>query len=112
MRHVLAVLLLCACGSNPAPATDPEFATPQRVTIRGHSDHAMEPFLTRDGRLLFFNNSNDPPSETDLHYAERVDDVTFEYRGKLTGANSATLDGVPSVDAAGNLYFVSLRSYE
>ena len=112
MRHALAIILLCGCGSNPAPATDPEFGTPQRVTIRGLSDHAMEPFLTRDGRFLLFNNSNDPPSQTDLHLAERLDDVTFEYRGKLTGANSATLDGVPSADAAGNLYFVSLRSYE
>jgi hypothetical protein len=112
MRHALALVLLCACGSNPAPATDPEFGSPQRVSIRGLSDHAMEPFLTRDGRFLLFNNSNDPPEATDLHYAERVDDVTFEYRGKLTGANSATLDGVPTVDSAGNIYFVSLRSYE
>ena len=112
MRRALALVLLCACGSNPAPAPDPEFGSPQRVAIRGYSNHAMEPFLTRDGRLLLLNNSNDPPAETDLHYAERVDDVTFEYRGRLTGANSATLDGVPTVDEAGNLYFVSLRSYE
>ena len=63
MRQALAVVLLCACGSNPAPAPDPEFGSRQRVSIRGYSDHAMEPFLTRDGRFLLFNNSNDPPSE-------------------------------------------------
>jgi hypothetical protein len=87
------------------------FANPQRVTIQGYSDHAMEPFITRDGRWLLFNNSNAPDAQTDLHAAERVDDLTFVYRGPLAGANSSALDGVPTADRDGNIYFVSLRSY-
>ena len=56
----------------------------------------MEPFITRDGRYLFFNNRNDPRVDTNLHYAERVDDATFDYRGELRGANSPALDGAVS----------------
>ena len=91
---------------------DPEFASPQSVTITGYSGEAMEPFLTRDGSILIFNNLNDPPSETDLHWAERIDDLTFAYRGKLQGANSPALDAVATVDSAGNIYFVTTRSYD
>ena len=88
-----------------------EFGVPAPVTIRGYSGHAMEPFLTRDGRYLLFNNSNSPPDETDLYWAERVDDVTFDYRGRIDAASSPALDGVPTADRDGNLYFVTLRSY-
>jgi Tol biopolymer transport system component len=114
------LVLLTACGgggsSGVAPDPPPQFGTftnPQRVTIVGYGngDHAMEPFITRDGRYLFFNNSNDPATNTNLHWAERVDDLTFQYRGEIAGVNSAALDGVPSMDTAGNFYFVSTRSY-
>jgi hypothetical protein len=88
------------------------FRDPARVTIRGYSGEAMEPFVTRDGRYLLFNNLNDPPSQTDMHWAERVDDLIFDYRGTLTGANSPALDAVPTVDAAGTIFFVTTRSYE
>jgi hypothetical protein len=71
----------------------------------------MEPFITRDGRYLLFNNRNDPRVDTNLHYAERVNDVTFDSRGELNGANSPALDGVASVDRDGNLFFISTRSY-
>jgi hypothetical protein len=72
----------------------------------------MEPFLSRDGALLFFNDSNAPTVNTNLHWAERVDDTTFTYRGEIGGANSPVLDGVASMDDAGAFYFVSLRSYD
>ena len=71
----------------------------------------MEPFITRDGSILLFNNSNDLSAQTDIHWAERIDDLTFVYRGKVQGINSSSLDAVPMVDAAGNIYFVTLRSY-
>ncbi len=87
------------------------FATPERVTIRGYSADAMEPFVSRDGRYLLFNNRNDPKVNTNLHWAERVDDLTFQYRGEIEGVNTAALEGVPSMDRAGWLYFVSTRSY-
>jgi len=59
------------------------FSNPERITIRGYSDHAMEPFISRDGRYLFFNNSNDPSVNTNLHYAERINDLTYEYKGEV-----------------------------
>lgn len=92
-----------------ARADEPE--APQRVTIRGYFTDAMEPFITRDGRYLLFNNSNDPRIDTNLQFAVRIDDLTFEYGGAIRDANSTLLDAVPSVDSAGNLYFVSTRDY-
>ena len=111
----LCVLIATGCGgqrstATPAPA-DEGFAPPHRVAIRGYAGDAMEPFITRDGRYLLFNNRNDPRVNTDLHYAERVDDLTFDYRGELKGANSPALDGVASMDRDGNLFFISTRSY-
>jgi hypothetical protein len=114
--HMTAVLLLAlaCCAKLPAAATEDDFAfgNPMPVTIAGYRGDAMEPFLTRDGRYLIFNNSNEIPSETDLHWAERIDDLTFAYRRKLDGANSAALDAVASVDSDGTIYFVSNRSYD
>tara|TARA_R110002049_G_scaffold235650_7_gene408936 strand:+ start:151 stop:615 length:465 start_codon:yes stop_codon:yes gene_type:complete len=31
------------------------FKNPRKVAIRGYDAHAMEPFLSRDGKVLFFN---------------------------------------------------------
>jgi len=72
----------------------------------------MEPFLTRDGRYLLFNNRNDASENTNLHWAKRVDDLTFSYLGEIPGVNTPALEGVPSMDRAGNFYFVSTRSYK
>jgi hypothetical protein len=72
----------------------------------------MEPFITRDGRYLFFNNSNDPSVNTNLHYAERINDLTFEYKGEVAGVNTPDLEGVPTMDKNGVFYFVSTRSYK
>src|ERR1700727_2124977 len=71
----------------------------------------MEPFIGKDGQYLFFNNRNDPSVNTDLFYATRVDDATFTFLGQVPGANSPELDAVASLDALGNLYFISTRSY-
>lgn len=106
--------LLAACVQAPPP--DPpqwaRFENPQPVAIEGYAGDAMEPFLARDGDVLFFNNSNDPSAQTDLHWAERVDDVTFRYRGPVAGANGPALDAVASMSADGRFCFVSPRSYE
>lgn len=100
--------------------TDPEssdvpsytaFKNPRKVTIRGYDAHAMEPFLSRDGKILFFNNLNKPIVITNLHWAERIDDLTFEYKGEVGGTNTDKLEGVPAIDTQGNFYFVSVRSY-
>ena len=72
----------------------------------------MEPFLSRDGAWLLFNNRNSPEDQTDLHAARRISATAFSYAGPITGANSVALDGVPSLDRDGNLYFVSNRDYD
>jgi len=72
----------------------------------------MEPFLTRDGKYLFFNNLNEPTVNTNLHWAERIDDLHFKYRGEIQGVNTPALEGVASMDRLGNFYFVSNRSYD
>jgi hypothetical protein len=117
MRLRLAILILIAISATASPRRRAvgrhagDFANPEAVTIRGYAGDAMEPFLTRDGLYLLFNDSNAPGANTDLHYAERIDSVTFDYRGKINGVNSAALDAVASVDASGRVYFVSTRSY-
>jgi hypothetical protein len=112
----LLLALMAACGgssgsSDPVPTPAP-FQSPEPVAILGYDEDAMEPFLSRDGALLFFNNSNDPAVQTDLHWAERIDAVTFRYRGRIAGANSDQLDGVATMSASGRFCFVSLRAYD
>jgi hypothetical protein len=117
----LALVGLAGCATSPgtraegggdaAPAcVSPRFGSPEAVTLLNYTGDAMEPFVTRDGALLFFNDSNEPGRDTQLHVATRVDALTFRHEGELVGANSSVLDGVASV-ASGTLYFVSTRSY-
>jgi Tol biopolymer transport system component len=116
------LLLLSAClvlvsvdrGRSESASTllSYEFANPQVVQIIGYSGDAMEPFLNRDGRYLFFNNSNDPRVNTNLHWATRIDDLRFQYKGEMQGVNTNALEGVPSMDRNGVFYFVSTRSYD
>ena len=109
----LALTVWGTAGSAASPRRREHtaFGNPERVTIRGYKGHAMEPFISRDGRYLFFNNSNDPSVNTNLHYAERINDVTFKYQGEIKGVNAALLDAVPTMDRDGKFYFVSTRSY-
>lgn len=88
------------------------FAPMQPVAIEGYSDHAMEPFIARDGQTLFFNNRNEPAEETDLHWATRIDDTHFRYQGSVATANSNHLDGVASLARDGTFAFTSLRDFE
>ena len=104
-----AMVLACAAGAAVAEAPAPGGEAP--VAVLGYGDHAMEPFVTRDGRYLLFNNRNQPPKLTDLHIAERIDDVTFRYLGPIEGANTDDLDGVPSVDDRGWLYWTATYRY-
>src|SRR5262249_32726306 len=114
---IVLSLVLTACQSVGTVASQEEreyaaFGNPERITIRGYSDHAMEPFITRDGRYLFFNNSNDPSVNTNIHYAERINDLTFEYKGEVAGVNTQAIEGVPTMDKNGAFYFISTRSYK
>jgi hypothetical protein len=120
----VALLLLCAActanaGGSSVIADSPDakptfgvFTNPEPVTIVGYTQDAMEPFISPDGNYLFFNDSNSQAT-TNLYYATRIDDVTFEFKGEIAGANSGadTLTAVPSMDMNDNFYFISNRSY-
>lgn len=108
---VACLLLLCA---HPVSAQDEagSYSPPVAVQILGYNGHTMEPFITRDGTLLFFNNRNEAKDQTDLHVARRISETKFRYLGPVTGANSTGLDGVASLDRNGNFYFISSRDYD
>jgi Tol biopolymer transport system component len=111
---VLLGVGLIAHGADPSTIAPSPFSNPQRVTINGYTQDAEEPFISRDGNYLFFDNSNDPKRtpNTDIFYATRIDDVTFQYQGPITGVDTTTaLEGVPSMDVNNVFYFVSPRSY-
>ena len=103
--------VLADAGAADAGTYD-AFHSPQDVAIEGYSGDAMEPFLTRDGLYMLFNNRNEPPENTNLHWAKRVDDLKFHYLGEIPAVNTNALEAVASMDRDGNLYFVSNRSYD
>jgi hypothetical protein len=108
------VLLLAACKQdNKAVPTKPaiEFGQPVKVAMIGYSGNIMAPFISRDGSTLLFNNLNSAPENTNLHWATRINDTTFQYNGEIAGINTADLEGVPTLDSVGNLFFVSTRNY-
>lgn len=87
------------------------YGDPKPVEVQGYDSDAMEPFLSPDGRSLFFNGSNAPGVDTDIHLASRTGPLAFRLLGELPGVNSKALDGVPGMDAAGRFYFTSVREY-
>jgi hypothetical protein len=112
---VILFLLLFSCSSkSPGKENDSnvfQFYPPQKVAITGYTGDIMEPFISRDGHYLFFNNLNEPSVNTNIFYAGRINDSVFQYKGEVQGVNSTALDGVASMDSSGNFYFVSTRSY-
>ncbi len=117
MIFCLLVASATACSAATADSPDSKspfgvFTNPEPVTIEGYTQDAMEPFISPDGNYLFFNNSNSLPT-TNLYYATRIDDVTFQFQGEIAGANGGpmTQTVVPSMDMSNTFYFVSNRSY-
>ncbi|HYD18990.1 MAG TPA: hypothetical protein VEF76_10975 [Patescibacteria group bacterium] len=93
-----------------AAATD-LYGADQEITLNGYEGEAMEAAISPDGQTLFFNNENAAGDATDIHFATRTGDLTFDYNGRLSGVNVAKLDAVPSIDDNNRFYFTSLRSY-
>jgi len=92
------------------------YVNPQRVEIAGYNGTAMEPFISLDGRFLFFNNDDDPRSPNkSIMFAQRTGPLSFSYLGELPGVNLHVRDKVeaaPSMDRQGRFYFTSTTSYE
>jgi hypothetical protein len=113
---MISLLLSAAITVRSADAPDVTFGVftnPERVTINNYFQDAMEPFISLDGKYLFFDDSNNPPpgSSTKLYYATRVDDLNFQFVGEIAGVNATGLNAVASMDSSGKFYFISTRSY-
>lgn len=116
---LVALLVITACKapddgaltSVPPLPEDHSFSQPQRVVIEGYAGDAMEPFLSRDGRWLFFNDLNSKQRDTKLFFAERLDALHFRFGGEVLGVNTPALEAVASLDGTGRFYFISTRSY-
>jgi Tol biopolymer transport system component len=106
-----AVFGLFGCSqTTPEPIL---FGPPYAVTVAGYpGSNLMEPFFSRDGKYLLFNNLNSAPEDTNLYWATRKDDKTFEYKGEVIGVATTYIEGTPSMDKLNNLYFVSTRKYD
>ncbi len=113
---MISFLLSAAITVPAADAPDVTFGVftnPERVTIDGYDKDAMEPFISLDGKYLFFNDSNNPPpgTFTKLYYATRIDDLHFQLVGEIAGVNTTALNAVASMDSNNKFYFISTRSY-
>jgi hypothetical protein len=110
---LVAVGVTCSKDPQGDPAVVyPEFVDESAVTVSGYDADAMEPFVTSDGRHLFFNSLNDGTT-TSLYYAVRDSDTHFVFQGEIAGVNGTPphLDAVASMDAANAFYYVSTRDY-
>jgi hypothetical protein len=109
LHHIapLVVLLgLYACQQKTVPPADQSFGQPTKVQVIGYTGHLMEPFISRNGSVLFFNNLNSPPENTNLHWATRINDSVFQYQGEVAGCNSAELDVVSTRSYATSLAII------
>ena len=62
----------CGDGDKTALPDDPvntEWSHDQVVTIKGYSGDAMEPFISRDGAYLFFNDDKIADKEKDMFWS-------------------------------------------
>jgi len=88
------------------------FVNDKPVYISGYNSDVMEPFITRDGKYMFFNDFQSKAHKKDMFYASRVDDYHFKYMGPIQNINTGEVEGVPSMDDAGNFYYISTEQYK
>ena len=100
-----------SCNKETITNTDDnisEFTLEKKVTIINYTGDAMEPFISKDDKYLFFNNLQGPNNK-DIYYAEKIDDTTFIFKGEVQGVNTPYVDANPTMDAQNNFYFISTR---
>lgn len=101
----------------PAYAQETDlYINPLPVEISGYNGSAMEPFISLDGKFLFFNTDDDPQTGSKtLHFARRTALLSFRYLGELSGVNlhiRGNVDAAASMDGQGHFYFTSTRQYD
>lgn len=131
LTSIIHLVLTGTCGDGnnaEADAVCPvSFANVREVSIVGYNGDAQEPSISRDGNYLFFNNLNSATlpngdeNDTNLHFAMRTDESTFQYMGEIAGANTDNisgttaeaneLEGVASLDKNDKLYYVNTINY-
>jgi len=123
---VFIVTLLSLCGSykfnqegglpSGSYKINQEWGPPSHVALNGYTynnSQAMEPFLSRDGKWLFWNSRNEG-NNVSLHYGLFINPNQVRYVNQVGGqANNPIphLDAVPAMDIKNNFYWVSTRDY-
>jgi len=89
------------------------FSNPQEVKIQGLPTGAYgrpisteEPFVSRDGRFLFFNTAQ-AENNKDLHYAQFINNK-WEYKGEIGPGinNEKEVQANPTMDKHFNFYYI------
>ncbi len=112
-RAPVFLIIFTALATAAIGQSYPSFGPERQVTISGLTFDAMEPFISPDGKYLFFNNLNDGIN-TKLFYTTMVNDSTFNFVGELNGPNQTSpphLDAVADMDSLNNFYWTSTRGY-
>jgi len=115
LTTLTVALILSGCGDGDVetplvPSAEyTAFQSPELVEIQGYSGEVMEPFITRDGRFLFFNNMGD---DKDIFFAIR-DGITgnFTYVDAIAAVNTPAVEGVPTLDDNNRFYYISTFNY-
>jgi hypothetical protein len=109
---ILPVLaMLSACGSSSSPqqvGNYTAFGNPELVTVTGYSGDIMEPFISRDGAYLFFNDNG---SNKNIYYATFVNNTAFLYAGPISAINTSAVEGTPTMDVNNKFYYISTANY-
>jgi Tol biopolymer transport system component len=100
-------------ASRPTCSHEEPFRRPERITQLGGPTDEWTPYLTFDGRSLYFARKSavSASSDLDLHVARRVNSAApFGEPEPLEELNTSTLEWGPSLTADGlALYFASGR---
>lgn len=86
-----------------------EWSNEELIDIQGYSADAMEIGISPDGEYLLFNDR--VKGNKDMHWATRIDDLSYKYQGRVENTVTKTVDGTPSFDGYGNIYFTTLKTY-
>jgi len=110
--NLIIILIFTLILCKPIQLAD--WTTPQMMKVQGYpGTELMEPFLSRDGKWLFFNSRNVGNNIT-LHYASLRSPVLSFYMGQLGGDVNGPvphLDAVASMDNKNNFFWISTRGY-
>lgn len=117
LRRTIFCVTLLSFFTPPLLAGNTPFRNPQPVPIEnlppgdgGTPISTEEPFVSRDGRFLFFNTGKQENNK-DLHFAEWIGGLWF-YRGAI-GPRINTVkevEGNPTMDTHYNFYFIDTKT--